>query len=627
MNNFKPLTPFRFWCQKVIPLVYDESLSYYELLCKVIDYLNHTMEDVNALGEDYTELYNMIVQLRYDLEHLDVQDEVNKKLDEMAEDGTLANLIAPYLPSLVSPSRTLQLLRHGRLLDEFGKNSRSQVLYGQACAFYDGRYYECGSVPGNATQAISVWGDDGTLITYKNDYTQLYHANGIAVDEDYIYIACQDTAHTIAIINKSDLSIDNLVTFADLENIFSITNYNGHIYFMSSETNDDVTQFLLNLYDPESQSYTTVCRYNRPAAQTPQNFCMYNDKVYFLFVQSNIVYRFNLTSPAPEYIYYIPLGDGLYPTGECEDLFVMNNEIYLYSCCYDGNTNRVSYPYDTFTQIFTTDLINPLDKDMSIDYMYLFEQLEFIATAGSYTFNPGKTVTTLSELSALANYHKNCQLQINDISHGRLYLKDGNYAIEGFSGARSFDVLEATNCRITLSVETIDKIDMHWCDFKAFNIVIGTLLDVIRCNVELNHVYMRASIFNMERSHVAIRRLQELNASIGYNKNTQNFNYLNVKSLYLSGLLKLLQCATGSTGTGTYSCMINTVETNNYGFTDGATRAALIAANAGTATNHILSNSAHTNVKYLNGNLYVTTGGTEAEVSGSAFINCEVYIP
>ena len=43
------LKPFRFWCSKVLPLVYDDSLSYYELLCKIVKYLNNTMEDVNEL--------------------------------------------------------------------------------------------------------------------------------------------------------------------------------------------------------------------------------------------------------------------------------------------------------------------------------------------------------------------------------------------------------------------------------------------------------------------------------------------------------------------------------------------------------------------------------------------------
>ena len=50
------LKHFRFWCQKVLPLVYDDSLSYYEVLCKVVDYLNHMLDDVNAVVNDYTEL-------------------------------------------------------------------------------------------------------------------------------------------------------------------------------------------------------------------------------------------------------------------------------------------------------------------------------------------------------------------------------------------------------------------------------------------------------------------------------------------------------------------------------------------------------------------------------------------
>ena len=42
---------FRFWCQKVIPLVYDNSLSYYEVLCKVVHYLNGVIEDINEIPE------------------------------------------------------------------------------------------------------------------------------------------------------------------------------------------------------------------------------------------------------------------------------------------------------------------------------------------------------------------------------------------------------------------------------------------------------------------------------------------------------------------------------------------------------------------------------------------------
>ncbi len=42
---------FRFWCQKVLPLIYDDSLSYYELLAKVVVYLNNVIEDIGKIPD------------------------------------------------------------------------------------------------------------------------------------------------------------------------------------------------------------------------------------------------------------------------------------------------------------------------------------------------------------------------------------------------------------------------------------------------------------------------------------------------------------------------------------------------------------------------------------------------
>lgn len=90
---------FRFWCQKVLPLVYDDSLSYYELLCKVVDYLNNTIADVNTLGSDVDNLHKAFIELQgYVNDYfstLDVQKEINNKLDVMAQDGTLSKLLQP----------------------------------------------------------------------------------------------------------------------------------------------------------------------------------------------------------------------------------------------------------------------------------------------------------------------------------------------------------------------------------------------------------------------------------------------------------------------------------------------------------------------------------------------------
>ena len=53
------LKAFDYWCYKVLPLVYDDSLSYYEVLNKVVKRLNEMVEedtdfadDINKLRED-----------------------------------------------------------------------------------------------------------------------------------------------------------------------------------------------------------------------------------------------------------------------------------------------------------------------------------------------------------------------------------------------------------------------------------------------------------------------------------------------------------------------------------------------------------------------------------------------
>lgn len=58
MDKQIELKHFKFWCQKVLPLVYDDSLSYYEVLCKVIEYINKIIDDENGTLAQIEELRN-----------------------------------------------------------------------------------------------------------------------------------------------------------------------------------------------------------------------------------------------------------------------------------------------------------------------------------------------------------------------------------------------------------------------------------------------------------------------------------------------------------------------------------------------------------------------------------------
>ena len=70
------LEKFRFWCQKVLPLVYDDSLSYYEVLCKVVEYINGLIEQDKVFADD-------IADLRHDLSV--VQEWINNYDTSFAE--------------------------------------------------------------------------------------------------------------------------------------------------------------------------------------------------------------------------------------------------------------------------------------------------------------------------------------------------------------------------------------------------------------------------------------------------------------------------------------------------------------------------------------------------------------
>lgn len=60
----KNLVNFRFWCQKVLPLVYDDSLSYYEVLGKMVVQLNDVIDNVNADTDNVLTLKDAFLELQ-----------------------------------------------------------------------------------------------------------------------------------------------------------------------------------------------------------------------------------------------------------------------------------------------------------------------------------------------------------------------------------------------------------------------------------------------------------------------------------------------------------------------------------------------------------------------------------
>ena len=106
LDGYKDLKPFVFWAQTTMPTVFDDSLSYYEVLTKLTKMVNVLLENTDTAEHNIEAIAAVFAQLQNYVNHyfdsLDVSAEVNKRLDLMVEDGTLDAMILPIVEHYTS---------------------------------------------------------------------------------------------------------------------------------------------------------------------------------------------------------------------------------------------------------------------------------------------------------------------------------------------------------------------------------------------------------------------------------------------------------------------------------------------------------------------------------------------
>ena len=86
------LTPFAFWCQKVMPAVLDNSLSFYEVLCKLTAKLNAAIETINGHSELITTMQSEIDALQtLTAQHTQQIADLTKKVQTNADNISAIN--------------------------------------------------------------------------------------------------------------------------------------------------------------------------------------------------------------------------------------------------------------------------------------------------------------------------------------------------------------------------------------------------------------------------------------------------------------------------------------------------------------------------------------------------------
>ena len=163
----KPLPPLQ--CIQNFPYV-DESINAinnWQLMQKVWAKCNEVVDLSNLTQEQQTELYNYVSNY---FANLDVQEEIDKKLDEMAIDGTFYNLLKPYLDELTNNVNNNINALNNKIdtilsltptavssIDEMSDNSKLYLntsdgywYYYNGSSFVKGGLYQSPSIPDNS---------------------------------------------------------------------------------------------------------------------------------------------------------------------------------------------------------------------------------------------------------------------------------------------------------------------------------------------------------------------------------------------------------------------------------------------------------------------------------------------
>lgn len=248
MKEFKKLTPFKLQVLENFPFIDEDfdAITNYELLCKVVEYLNKTIGEVLELTDKVNEFQNYF-------DNLDVQEEINNKLDKMAESGELTEIIAQYLNlagvlvyDTVADMKQATNLVNGSSVKTLGYNSINDG---------NGEYYKISDTPSG--DYISL--DNGLFANkvnnpkFPNFFLSMYFEN-TSPWKDQLFVSLDGINHTKLKVPFELQGRDTCIRFNKANKTFYVTtgaldlnNYDFTIYYSKDFKNWNYKQINVSL--------------------------------------------------------------------------------------------------------------------------------------------------------------------------------------------------------------------------------------------------------------------------------------------------------------------------------------------------------------------------------------------
>ena len=371
LKPIEKLQPFRHFCMSIgeLPSSYMESMTYLELLMWLCKYLSETViPTINNNAQAVEELQSLYLQLKQYVDdyftNLDVQDEINNKLDEFAEDGTLERLIGDHIDVYMNDIKKSnnQAYITPTLV---GTAERPTGFYVQSFCYGGGHLYVF--FINYTTSAIKCRVYTGLSLSSYTEYdlTITGHANACCYYNDRIYMTNYNAKKQVNVLDKDDLSLIKTITLPVDCRAFAIemTKNNNLICCMQEYNSGQLRYFQIDdnyRLQPLNMVNVNFMRSNRNATA----FINFNNTPLLAFVR----------------------GDGAsdYDKGNIISFYVANMHNY-----YNVVVDEAGYELQDITQIDTTNDVYIIDSNGKISTFNLTNVMPSTISSGLW----GKTIT------------------------------------------------------------------------------------------------------------------------------------------------------------------------------------------------------------------------------------------
>lgn len=459
-STINVLPPFKRLCMTIgeLPASYLETMTYYETLLWLTKYLQETViPTINNNAEAVIELQNLYKELQDYVnnyfDNLDVQDEINNKLDAMVEDGTLDILVNNHIKELITFS--LDFSKKLELIDDYSNLYNGRVhnyLQGfcevngniVAC-FYDATHMD------DYTYLAEI--DPATGNILRSAYLTLYHGNSITYDEEnqLLYVASNSKANngstseenSISVVDYTDFTFINYINISNIPNNHRIRSvyYDNENQILYAGDNYDI--FKLNIEDEiieETINLEVITNENYDRNQT---YKLWNNMFVGLFM--GFIGVWDLTGKLIRVINLNQIQEG-YKLGEPEDFFIKENGDIILGC--------------------TTKIVNDRKERITSFYksnMWINNQSSFIPFIVKNTDNP--TLVYVDNTSTENYQDGTSSYPYKDLQYAINNAKNLNDYISIHVRGSEYNYCDIVNCNISLVIEnnvTIDGLTINY---------------------------------------------------------------------------------------------------------------------------------------------------------------------